>query len=150
MYSNGCSSTISCTSCVIARRTAIEDAGYMQPHLRFAQDWDLWLKIACKHHVDLVPASASLPAVRNWMPHARHALRGSLARTPTHSRERATAAACVSNVRTARSKRAQMLWAVNWLQESRNPKPCPMFASHVSNTTKQSLSQTIDVLRCAD
>ena len=44
------------TSCVIARRDAIEKAGYMQPEFKFAQDWDLWLKIAAEHPVDFAPA----------------------------------------------------------------------------------------------
>jgi len=42
------------TSCVIARRSAIEEAGYMDLALRFAHDWDLWLKIAARHPVDFV------------------------------------------------------------------------------------------------
>lgn len=36
------------TSCVIARRDLVEEAGRFDPQLRFAQDWDLWLKIAAK------------------------------------------------------------------------------------------------------
>jgi D-aspartate ligase len=44
------------TSCVIARRDAVEKAGYMQPEYKFAQDWDLWLKIAAEYPVDFVPA----------------------------------------------------------------------------------------------
>jgi hypothetical protein len=43
------------TSCVIARREAIEKAGYMQLEFRFAQDWDLWLKIAAQSLVDFAP-----------------------------------------------------------------------------------------------
>jgi glycosyltransferase involved in cell wall biosynthesis len=42
------------TSCVIARRDAIEKAGYMDLEFKFAQDWDLWLKIAAEHPVDFV------------------------------------------------------------------------------------------------
>jgi D-aspartate ligase len=44
------------TSCVIARRDAVEKAGYMQPEFKFAQDWDLWLKIAAERPVDFAPA----------------------------------------------------------------------------------------------
>src|SRR6476660_5367458 len=44
------------TSCVIARRDAVVKAGYMQPEYKFAQDWDLWLKIAAEHPVDFAPA----------------------------------------------------------------------------------------------
>lgn len=40
------------TSCVMARRDAVEEAGFMDLSLRFAQDWDLWLKIAKKYRVD--------------------------------------------------------------------------------------------------
>jgi len=42
------------TSCVIARRHAIEKAGYMDLEFKFAQDWDLWLRIAAEHSVDFV------------------------------------------------------------------------------------------------
>jgi glycosyltransferase involved in cell wall biosynthesis len=42
------------TSCVMARRDAIEEAGYMDKGLTFAEDWDLWLKIAACHMVDFV------------------------------------------------------------------------------------------------
>jgi predicted ATP-grasp superfamily ATP-dependent carboligase len=44
------------TSCVMARRDAVEKAGYMQGEYKFAQDWDLWLKIAAEHPVDFAPA----------------------------------------------------------------------------------------------
>jgi len=44
------------TSCVLARREAVEQAGYMDPQLKFAQDWDLWLKIAAKYPVDFAEA----------------------------------------------------------------------------------------------
>jgi glycosyltransferase involved in cell wall biosynthesis len=40
------------TSCVMARRKAIEEAGYMDINLIFAEDWDLWLKIAARYTVD--------------------------------------------------------------------------------------------------
>jgi len=43
------------TSCVIARRDAIEQAGLMDPSLKFGEDWDLWLRIAARHSVDFVP-----------------------------------------------------------------------------------------------
>jgi glycosyltransferase involved in cell wall biosynthesis len=43
------------TSCVIARRDLIERADGMNPAYRFAEDWDLWLKIAATHTVDFVP-----------------------------------------------------------------------------------------------
>jgi len=42
------------TSCVIARKDLIERSGYMNPAYRFAEDWDLWLKIAATHWVDFV------------------------------------------------------------------------------------------------
>jgi predicted ATP-grasp superfamily ATP-dependent carboligase len=44
------------TSCVLARRDAVEQAGFMDLRLKFAQDWDLWLKIAAKFPVDFVGA----------------------------------------------------------------------------------------------
>jgi len=42
------------TSCVLARRDLIESAGYMNPAYQFAEDWDLWLRIAATHPVDFV------------------------------------------------------------------------------------------------
>ena len=42
------------TSCVIARSDAIEQAGLMDPSLKFGEDWDLWLRIAARHPVDFV------------------------------------------------------------------------------------------------
>jgi len=42
------------TSCVIARRDAVEKVGYMDPTLKFASDWDLWLKVASEFPVDFV------------------------------------------------------------------------------------------------
>jgi glycosyltransferase involved in cell wall biosynthesis len=42
------------TSCVIARRDAIQEAGNMDLGLRFAQDWDLWLKIAAGRPAECV------------------------------------------------------------------------------------------------
>src|SRR5262245_33102769 len=44
------------TSCVMARRDAVEKAGYMQKEFKFAQDWDLWLKIAAENPVDFAAA----------------------------------------------------------------------------------------------
>ena len=43
------------TSCVVARKQAIADAGYMSRAYRWAQDWDLWLKIGIRYPVDFVP-----------------------------------------------------------------------------------------------
>jgi glycosyltransferase involved in cell wall biosynthesis len=43
------------TSCVLARREGVEAAGYMDPQLRFAQDWDLWLKMAAKNPIEFAP-----------------------------------------------------------------------------------------------
>jgi hypothetical protein len=40
------------TSCVIARRNVIEKVGYMDTGLHFAEDWDLWLRIAAQSPVD--------------------------------------------------------------------------------------------------
>lgn len=42
------------TSCVIARRNAIEQVGYLAKDLRFAEDLDLWLRIAAAYPVDFV------------------------------------------------------------------------------------------------
>jgi glycosyltransferase involved in cell wall biosynthesis len=42
------------TSCVMARRDLIMRAGGMSPEYRFAEDWDLWLKIVATHPVDFV------------------------------------------------------------------------------------------------
>ncbi len=41
-------------SCVLVRRDVLEKAGYMDPVLRFAPDWDLWLKIGAKYSTDFV------------------------------------------------------------------------------------------------
>jgi glycosyltransferase involved in cell wall biosynthesis len=43
------------TSCAIARREAIHKAGYMDLAFLFAQDWDLWLKIAAGYRIDFAP-----------------------------------------------------------------------------------------------
>lgn len=43
------------TSCVIARRDLVEQAGYMDLEFKFAQDWNLWLKVAAPHPVDFAP-----------------------------------------------------------------------------------------------
>ncbi len=40
------------TSCVIARRDAVEKAGYMDLEFKFAQDWDLWLKVLADREAD--------------------------------------------------------------------------------------------------
>jgi glycosyltransferase involved in cell wall biosynthesis len=42
------------TSCVIVRREAIRRAGDMDLKLRFAEDWDLWLRIAAFNTVEVV------------------------------------------------------------------------------------------------
>ena len=42
------------TSCVIARRDLVEEAGYMDLEFKFAQDWDLWLKILAGSTADFV------------------------------------------------------------------------------------------------
>jgi len=42
------------TSCVIALRKAVEQAGHMDPRFKFAQDWDLWLKICATYEADFV------------------------------------------------------------------------------------------------
>jgi glycosyltransferase involved in cell wall biosynthesis len=42
------------TSCTMARRDAIEKAGYMELEFKFGEDWDLWLRIAAKYQVDFV------------------------------------------------------------------------------------------------
>jgi len=42
-------------SCVMVRRDVLREAGYMDPTLRFAPDWDLWLKIAAKWETDFEP-----------------------------------------------------------------------------------------------
>jgi Glycosyl transferase family 2 len=41
-------------SCVMVRRDVLEGTGYMDPSLRFAPDWDLWLKITAKYSTDFV------------------------------------------------------------------------------------------------
>jgi glycosyltransferase involved in cell wall biosynthesis len=43
------------TSCVIAKREAIQRAGDMELNLRFAEDWDLWLRITALYPVEVVP-----------------------------------------------------------------------------------------------
>jgi hypothetical protein len=43
------------TSCVLARKDLIQAAGYMNREYQFAEDWDLWLRIAATHPVDFVP-----------------------------------------------------------------------------------------------
>ena len=52
------------TSCVVARRDLIARAGYMNPAYRFAEDWDLWLRIAATHTVDFV--ADPLVLYRQW------------------------------------------------------------------------------------
>lgn len=47
-------------SCAMARRDAVKQAGYMDPSLRFAPDWDLWLKIAARYSIDFVPEPLAL------------------------------------------------------------------------------------------
>lgn len=42
------------TSCVIARRDLVEKAGYMDLEFKFAQDWDLWLKVLADSEADFV------------------------------------------------------------------------------------------------
>jgi glycosyltransferase involved in cell wall biosynthesis len=39
------------TSCVMARRDAVIEAGQFDPGLRFGEDWDLWLRLAALHEV---------------------------------------------------------------------------------------------------
>jgi glycosyltransferase involved in cell wall biosynthesis len=41
-------------SCVMARRDVLEEVGYMDPALRFAPDYDLWLKIGARYSTDFV------------------------------------------------------------------------------------------------
>ena len=41
-------------SCVMIRRDVLEEVGYMDPSLRFAPDWDLWLKITAGYPTDFV------------------------------------------------------------------------------------------------
>jgi len=48
------------TSCVMARREAIQKVGYMDTSLTFAEDWDLWLRIAAKYPVDFADESLVL------------------------------------------------------------------------------------------
>jgi glycosyltransferase involved in cell wall biosynthesis len=43
------------TSCVLASKDLIQAAGYMNREYQFAEDWDLWLRIAATHPVDFVP-----------------------------------------------------------------------------------------------
>lgn len=43
------------TSGVIAKREAINQAGHMDVQLRWAHDWDLWLKIVARYTVDVIP-----------------------------------------------------------------------------------------------
>lgn len=43
------------TSCVMARRDLVEKAGYMDLEFKFAQDWDLWLKVLAESEADFVP-----------------------------------------------------------------------------------------------
>jgi len=47
-------------SCAMARRDAVQRAGYMDPGLRFAPDWDLWLKIAAHYPFDFVAEPLAL------------------------------------------------------------------------------------------
>ena len=111
------------TSCVLARRDAVEEAGMMDPNLAFAQDWDLWLKIAAKYPIDF----AERPLV-----YYRHSPAGCLTKDipgPNRIKEvevildsacqlRPIQAAC----RKAAYHRLQCLWAATWLQEGEQGK----------------------------
>src|SRR5262249_11326282 len=45
------------TSCVMARREAIQKVGYMDTSLVFAEDWEFWLRIAALYPVDYAAES---------------------------------------------------------------------------------------------
>jgi len=114
------------TSCVIARREAIERAGYMQLEFRFAQDWDLWLKIAAQSLVDFAPEPLVL---------YRQSSSGCLTRDLTFVerlgelqaiQERALSFRRVSAaVRNSALSELELQWAVNWLNEGKPTRALP-------------------------
>lgn len=111
------------TSCVIARRDAVEEAGFMDPKLVFAQDWDLWLKIAAKYPVDFV----RVPLV-----YYRHSPTGCLTRdipAPNRIQEVEMILQGAQHLRPIRAStlraanhRQQCRWAATWLQAGRQGK----------------------------
>jgi len=114
------------TSCVIARRKAIEQAGYMQLEFRFAQDWDLWLKIAAQYPVDFAPEPLVL---------YRQSSSGCLTRDLTflerlgelHAiQERALSLRRVSPaVRNSARSELELQWASSWLKEGKPGRALP-------------------------
>jgi glycosyltransferase involved in cell wall biosynthesis len=114
------------TSCVVARRDAIQRAGYMDLEFRFAQDWDLWLKIAAHAPVDFVPEPLVL---------YRHSASGCLTRDmKTAERvgeiqtifERALRLRGVPDEVQRRARyELEIQWASNWLAEGRNHRALP-------------------------
>lgn len=114
------------TSCAVARRDAIEKAGYMNLEYKFAQDWDLWLKIAAEHPVDFVPEPLVL---------YRQSASGCLTRD-MKAIERLSEMQTISDravklrrvpyhvLRRARFE-LQRQWASNWLAEGKNGQALP-------------------------
>jgi glycosyltransferase involved in cell wall biosynthesis len=102
-------------SCAMARRDAIERAGYMDPRLRFAPDWDLWLKVAAQYPIDFVPEPLAL---------CRHSDSGCL------TRDLATAdilgevqailerAICVREISRSVQRRARYELELKWASQS--------------------------------
>lgn len=109
------------TSCAIARRDAVKEAGYMDLRYRFAQDWDLWLKIAAKHPADFVPEPLVL---------YRQSASGCLTRDMKFADRLAEMQAIVEhgialrtvNARSARKARWEIerQWAAAWLTDGDN------------------------------
>ena len=111
------------TSCVLARRDAVEESGLMDLKLAFAQDWDLWLKIAAKYPVDFVES----PLV-----YYRHSAVGCLTKDipgPNRIQEVQSIMdrACqlrpiLASSRQLAYHRLQCLWAATWLEQGRQSK----------------------------
>jgi glycosyltransferase involved in cell wall biosynthesis len=114
------------TSCVIARRDAVAQAGYMDPAFRFAQDWDLWLKLAAKFHVGY----AEEPLVLY-----RHSNSGCLTRDMKAAERLAEMQAIVEQALHLRrvppdiERRArcelEWQWATTWLLEGQHMRALP-------------------------
>lgn len=113
-------------SCAMVRRDALEAAGYMDASLRFAPDWDLWLKIAANYPTDF----AAEPLV--W---CRHSASGCLTKDIKLERrlqemheifERAiTLRQLAPEVRSGARHELERRSAASWLMEGRNDRALP-------------------------
>jgi glycosyltransferase involved in cell wall biosynthesis len=111
------------TSCVVARRDVIEQAGFMDASLKFGEDWDLWLRIAARHPVDFIPEPLVL---------YRQSASGCLSRDTTAYDRLSAMQKIVEHALTLRKvdvvarRRARYYlereWTANWLAQGKNYK----------------------------